>query len=91
MPVLAALGAASAMTSVLVIALYLNGDEVRRLYPHADLLWVICLLVLLWHSRVWLLANRGEMEEDPVLFAIRDRWSLLLACSVIGLLVISSR
>jgi 4-hydroxybenzoate polyprenyltransferase len=91
MPVLAALGAASAMTSVLVIALYLNGDEVRRLYPHADLLWVICLLVLLWHSRVWLLANRGGMEEDPVLFAIRDRWSLLLACAVIGLLVISSR
>jgi 4-hydroxybenzoate polyprenyltransferase len=87
MPVLASLGSASAMTSVLVIALYVNGEEVRRLYRHPNLLWLICMVVLLWTSRLWLLANRGELHEDPVLFAIRDGWSLLLAASI-GILML---
>jgi len=78
MPVVSGLGAASSMTAVLVVALYVNGNEVRTAYGHPDALWLICVFVLLWITRLWLLAGRGELDEDPVLFALTDPWSLAL-------------
>ncbi len=70
-----AMGAASAMVSALVLALYMNGDTVQVLYTRPDALWLLCPLLLYWVSRVWLLAARGQMHDDPVLFAVRDRAS----------------
>lgn len=67
-----AMGAASAMVSALVLALYMNGDTVQVLYTRPDILWLLCPLLLYWISRVWLLAARGQMHDDPVLFAVRD-------------------
>jgi 4-hydroxybenzoate polyprenyltransferase len=72
------LGTASGMTAVLVIALYVNAAEVRTLYGHPNVLWLVCVIVLLWIARLWLIAGRGELGEDPVLFAIRDPWSVVL-------------
>ncbi|HQU44718.1 MAG TPA: UbiA family prenyltransferase [Pirellulales bacterium] len=73
------LGPAAGYLTVLVLALYLNGDKVRGLYAHHLLLWLMCPLLLYWISRLWLLANRGELNEDPVVFAITDRTSLIVA------------
>ncbi len=87
LPAIASLGCASGMTAVLVIALYVNADDVRRLYTRPDLLWGICVVVLLWIMRLWLLTNRGEMHEDPVLYALKDRWSIALAFAAAGLLL----
>ena len=64
------LGTASGMTAVLVIALYVNAAEVRTLYSHPNVLWLVCVIVLLWIARLWLIAGRGELGEDPVLFAV---------------------
>jgi 4-hydroxybenzoate polyprenyltransferase len=72
------LGTASGMTAVLVIALYVNAAEVRTLYGHPNVLWLVCVIVLLWIARLWLIAGRGELGEDPVLFAVRDPWSVVL-------------
>jgi len=72
------LGTASGMTAVLVIALYVNAAEVRTLYGHPNALWLVCVIVLLWITRLWLIAGRGELGEDPVLFAVRDPWSVAL-------------
>lgn len=77
------LGAASGYISVLVLALYVNSDKVRLLYSHPTLLLLICPLMLYWISRVWLVAHRGEMRDDPVAFALRDR-----ASYVVGLLAL---
>jgi 4-hydroxybenzoate polyprenyltransferase len=85
-PAVAALGAGSGMTSVLVIALYVNGEDVRRLYAYPNLLFVIGAVVMLWIMRLWLLASRGEMHEDPVLFAIKDPWSIALAAVAAAIL-----
>jgi 4-hydroxybenzoate polyprenyltransferase len=84
------LGSASGMTAVLVIALYVNTVEVRALYGHPDVLWLVCVLVLLWITRLWFLAGRGELDEDPVLFAVKDPWSLSLGalCGVVILLAL---
>jgi 4-hydroxybenzoate polyprenyltransferase len=89
LPAISSLGCASAMTAVLVIALYVNGDDVRRLYERPNLLWGICVVVLLWVMRLWLLTNRGEMHEDPVLYALKDRWSIALAFAA-GILLVAA-
>ena len=58
------------------------------LYRHPEMLWLICPVLLYWYGRVWIVAGRGKMHADPIVFAIRDRVSLLAAAAilVIGLL-----
>ncbi len=75
---LASLGAASGYISVLVLALYINSEDVTVLYHRPELLWLICPLLLYWISRVWLLAHRGQMHQDPIVFALKDKASYLL-------------
>jgi len=70
---LAQSGIASGYLAVLVLALYINSDKVKSLYFYPQAIWLLCPLLLYWISRVWLLARRGEMHEDPVVFAIKDR------------------
>ena len=52
------------------------------LYRQPLVLWLISPLLLYWISRVWLLAHRGEMHEDPVVFAIHDRVSYAVGIGV---------
>ncbi len=78
MPMLASLGTASAMMAVLVLALYINSPDVVALYSSPRYLWMLCPVVALWLGRVWLITGRGEMHDDPVVFALRDRTSWLL-------------
>ena len=75
---LADLGVASGYIAVLVIALYINSPEVRELYRTPEVLWLLCPLLVYWVSRVWLLARRGEMHDDPVVFALKDRNSYVV-------------
>jgi len=75
------LGGGAGYMSVLVLALYINSDIVRMLYSHPDLIWLLCPLLLFWVSWIWLIARRGEMHDDPLLFAIRDRPSWIVACA----------
>jgi len=75
---IASLGSSSGYLSVLVLALYVNSEQVRVLYHHPLRLLLICPLFLFWISRVWLLAHRGQIHDDPVLFALRDRMSYLV-------------
>jgi 4-hydroxybenzoate polyprenyltransferase len=77
--IVAMFGVGSGYVAVLVVALYINGDLVRHLYAHPGILWGICPILLYWISRVWLIAHRGDMHDDPILFAIRDRTSLVVA------------
>jgi hypothetical protein len=70
------LGSASGYVSVLVLALYMNSDQMRAIYGQSRLMWLVCPLVLYWITRLWLLANRGLLNEDPVVFALTDRISL---------------
>jgi len=73
---LQSLGSASGYMSVLVLALYINSPEVAALYTRPKMIWLLCVLVLYWISRVWMKAHRGEMHDDPVVFALKDRMSL---------------
>ncbi len=79
LPALTSLGTAASMASSLVFCLYITSDEVTRLYSHPTLLWVGLPLFLYWQARVWLLTSRGRMNEDPVVFALKDQMSYLIA------------
>ena len=72
-------GTASGYASVVVFSLYINNPEINRLYRHPHWLWLMAPLLIYWISRIWLLAHRGELDEDPVVFALTDRWSPLFA------------
>ena len=73
---LRSLGAASGYLAVLVLALYINSPESLELYSRPKALWLLCPLMLYWVSRVWVMAHRGHMHDDPVVFAVTDRVSL---------------
>ena len=79
------LGSASGFMAVLVFALYINAEETRILYGTPEILWFICPLLLYLISRVWLLTNRGQLHEDPVVFFITDHSSQIVAvlCGVL--------
>jgi predicted ferric reductase len=72
------------------LALYINSDTVSVLYEHPQLIWLMCPLLLYLVSRIWLLAHRRKLDEDPVIFIIRDRRSHWLAVLAILLLWIAS-
>ena len=75
---IASLGAASGYMSVTVLALYVNDPATLQYYRYPEFIWFSCLPLLAWISRVWLLAHRGLMNEDPVVFALSDRTSLAI-------------
>lgn len=66
------LGLVSGYLAVLVMALYVNSEQVRALYTHPVRLLLVCPLMLFWVSRIWFLAHRGQMQDDPVVFVLRD-------------------
>ena len=73
--ILQSLGGSAGYLAVLVLALYINSPDVQHLYRHPLLIGFLCPLLLYWISRVWLLAHRGLMPDDPVIFALTDRVS----------------
>jgi 4-hydroxybenzoate polyprenyltransferase/phosphoserine phosphatase len=79
MPLLESMGLASGYLAVLVVALYINSPEIHAGYRHPVSLWPVCPLILFWISRIWLKTHRGEMHDDPVVYAARDRFSLFIA------------
>jgi 4-hydroxybenzoate polyprenyltransferase len=76
--VLQSFGTASGYLSVLVLALYINSPDILPLYHRPKVIWMLCVVMLFWISRVWMTAHRGSMHDDPVVYAMRDRVSLAL-------------
>ncbi|ANI17022.1 MULTISPECIES: UbiA family prenyltransferase [Pseudomonas] len=85
LPVVLALGSSSGMISVLILAMYTQAEIVPAMYPSPEWLWLAPTLMLYWTARLWMKTVRGEVDEDPVLFAARDWQSLvvvaLMACT----------
>lgn len=71
-------GIASCFTAGIVLTLYIQSSEVHRLYPQPQWLWMVVVGVIFWLLRIWLIASRGQLDEDPVLFAVRDPISYVL-------------
>jgi 4-hydroxybenzoate polyprenyltransferase len=76
--VIESVGPTSGYLAVLVLALYINSDQVSALYSNPMALWMLCPLLLYWLTRLWFFAKRGDLHDDPVVFALTDRVSLLV-------------
>jgi H+/Cl- antiporter ClcA len=87
LPTVQLMGVASGYLAVLVMALYLNSPEILGRYPHVQLLWGVCPLLMLWVSRIWLKSARGEMTDDPLVFAVRDRMSRTVLVVTVGVIL----
>ena len=89
--VLLALGTACGALSVLVFALYIDSRQVALLYTRPALLWLICPLLLFCVGRVWFLVRRGKVEDDPVVFALKDGTSYAVGALVALVLFAAAR
>ncbi len=79
---LIAMGIASGFVAVMLLALYVDSQVGGAMYPHAEILWLILPLMLFWVMRLWLKVSRLEIQDDPLLFAITDRSSWVVAILV---------
>jgi 4-hydroxybenzoate polyprenyltransferase len=85
LPMVTAMAIGSGYVSVLVMALYLNSPKVQSLYAQPQFLWGICLVLLYWISHMAMAAHRGNMDDDPIVFALRDRVSQICGLLIAGL------
>jgi len=84
------LGTASGLIAVLVLALYVNSTIVQTLYQSPMLLLLLCPLLLYWVGRIWVLAHRGLIHEDPILFAVHDRASYVVVALAGAIMAIAN-
>jgi len=90
-PLIQNLGIAAGYAAVLVFALYLNGETIVTLYSRPEVIWCAVPLMLFWVSWVWMKAHRGEMHDDPMVFAIKDKVSLAVATIIIVTFLIATK
>lgn len=78
-PLVLGLGLATGTASVVILVLFLIFDALEReIYGNPHWLWLFPVIMFLWLGRIWLICQRGELNDDPVIFALRDRQSLIL-------------
>lgn len=87
---LSSLGCAAGYISVLVLALYINDASSATLYKSQKWMWPACLVLLAWISRAWLIAHRGKMPDDPIVFALRDNPSRWMGLAFVAMFVLAS-
>jgi 4-hydroxybenzoate polyprenyltransferase len=89
MPVMESCAAAALYLSSVVMVLYIQSPEVLKLYAHPERLWVICVFHIYWVSRLMLLARRGSVQDDPIVFALKDGASRVIAALIVACCVLA--
>ncbi len=87
---LAAMGSASGFISVLVLALYIASGAALQYYGHHRVIWLACPLLFFWISYIWLLAHRGTMHDDPLVFALRDPGSWIIFLLMTAVMIVAT-
>ncbi|BBB10375.1 UbiA family prenyltransferase [Sphingopyxis sp. EG6] len=82
-------GISAGMVAILVLALFAHDPATAANYAQPQMLWLLCLPLLYWLNRIWIMARRGEVEGDPVAFAIKDRRSLLVGAVTAGIFMVA--
>lgn len=87
LPILRGMAIAAGHAAVLVLALYISSDDIQQLYDRPEFLWLICPMLLYWQLRMIMATHRGQMDDDPIIYATTDRTSqlIILACILVGI------
>jgi 4-hydroxybenzoate polyprenyltransferase len=83
------LGGSSGFIAVLVLALYIQDGQAAHLYAQPKLIWLVCPVLLFWISRAWLIAHRGHMHDDPIVFALKDKVSWGVGFLMLGVMAMA--
>ncbi len=89
LPVIRSIGISAANAAVLVLALYISSSDVQDLYSAPALLWLICPILLYWTLRMVMKAHRGDMTDDPIVFAARD-WISRITVLLVAVFVLAA-
>jgi 4-hydroxybenzoate polyprenyltransferase len=81
------LGCAASMASVVVFGLFISAPETQVRYACADLLWLAALGLVYWQARLWIKTSRGEMHDDPLVFAVSDKGSRMTIITILTMIV----
>lgn len=84
------MGITSGYSALVVLALYLNSDVVQNLYIYPKIVWILVPIVAFWISWMWLEAHRGNLYQDPIIFAVQRTESILAGIAFVGVLVFST-
>ena len=84
-------GIASGQLSLLVFALFMNGEHMQKLYGMPQILWFVLPVLFYWLTRMWMIAHRGEMTEDPIVFTIKDPASYVALIIIILIMIAASQ
>jgi 4-hydroxybenzoate polyprenyltransferase len=85
-------GPASGYLAVLVLAIYISTSPLaEQLYHHPTWLWLVCPVLLYWLTRIWFIARRGGLTEDPIFFALTDRISWVAGAVAAAIVVAATR
>jgi 4-hydroxybenzoate polyprenyltransferase/phosphoserine phosphatase len=87
--IVASLAAAASFNAVTIFALYISSETVRALYRHPQALWLVCPILMYWLGRMLLMAQRRLIDDDPIVFALRDRNSILCLGLIILILALA--
>lgn len=90
LPIISMIAISAGYVSVLVMALYVNSPTVVELYPHPEGLWGVCVVLLYWVTRTVMIAHRGDMHDDPVIYATKDRISQICFIVIMGFVTAGS-
>ncbi|OGV27636.1 MAG: hypothetical protein A3F18_07605 [Legionellales bacterium RIFCSPHIGHO2_12_FULL_37_14] len=90
-PLIQTLGVTSGYAAVLILALYVNSESVVSLYTQPQIIWFAIPLMLFWISWVWMIAHRNMMNDDPIIFAIKDKTSRFVAFLLVVIFGIASK
>ena len=88
-PVMLASGVSTGFISIMIVALYINSEKVQTMYTNPMILWLLCPVLMYWIGRIWIFTARGQMHEDPIVFAMKDRGSVFAAL-VLGTILITA-
>jgi len=91
LPLITMMALSAGYVSVLVAGLYLTSDDVAQLYSRPSALWGICAVLIYWLSRIVMLTHRQRMHDDPIVFAVTDKVSLVCGAGIVGLVVLAAR
>jgi 4-hydroxybenzoate polyprenyltransferase len=83
-------GVGSGLIATLVLALYVNSGSIVELYRTPFVIWGTVPILLLWIFRIWLKTHRGEIADDPLLYATKDPLSIVAGLLVAALVVIGA-
>ena len=71
-------GLASGFAAAVVLALFIDTPAMSEAYNNPEMVWLLCPIVLYIVVRIWMLARRDQMHDDPVVFLMKDWRSILL-------------